>query len=519
MRADSAATVRPYPYPSLFLHPLPPGLCEHPYAPPPFLLAAPPPTPTAAGCDGQVSGSGPKPNYRDMFALNGGATEMVTVLEGECGLAVISPRGGSVRPRGVYLMSPDATSCIIVACRVGLHPLLRQRLLVAIEGDAVSEDAALARRCCETFTAAMGHFNQVDGVAQALYDMLWEAALPAWFHAALYDVDEACTCGGGGGGGAWRAAKDLLARLHRVARTTAAAFARASEPTLLTEWFVVGGIRSREHTVPILSGVFGTFFAEDGVLSGATCPRDGRHHVLKPSLDLSEILGGNNGMTEEETDGAPVLFEHRLREDGVCFWSLSTVLRPWVLGRAGELYSCAACWGLLLDVGGGGCWPVMVQPGTRKYTLAALRHLLHPPGYSWLCPLEREGVLRVSRRVATTCAAVYFGLNDTSAVCDTSYISLLNYVELFLERREADVGAGSETVCSPAPVLIRRAEWMQMEKGGLPDDIPDRFFLQFSTTPHCEPPDFVAVVRQQFTDMAEFSVEDVFEKGMIGILV
>ncbi|EKF30317.1 hypothetical protein MOQ_005874 [Trypanosoma cruzi marinkellei] len=516
VKADEARMARTFPYPSLFLHPLPLEMSEHPDTPSPRLLA----TETAAPVGGDSNTEdAPRREYREMFALNGGASEMVTVLQGECGLAVVSPRSRSTGSRSVYLLSPDATSCTIVACRVGLHSHLRERLMAAAGEMTDSEDGALAWRCCKTFTAAMGHFDYAQGVVEALYEMLWESALPAWFHAALRDGDGAV-----GESGEVGAALGLLERLRRIAQTTTTTTTATTTtgssdfdtPMLVAEWFVVGGVRSREKTLPVLNVVLRTLFAaeeqEDG---GANLP-GGKRSVLKPSFHLSEVL---NGKENDGVNADLMRIEHRLREDGVCFWSLNTVLRQWSMGRAGELYSCPASLGLLVDVGGGCCWPATVQPGTRNYPLAALRHVLMQPGYRWTCPLEREGTLRVRRGAATARAASYFGLQPVSPTESVCSVTLAAYVAAFLHRCEDGGGTEEERASVPLPILVRRGVWEKMENIRMLDDLPDSFFLMTSTTPHCEPSDFAALGRQRLGAMSEFCVDDVFAAGTVGILV
>ncbi|RNE96261.1 hypothetical protein TraAM80_09887 [Trypanosoma rangeli] len=511
VRADAARTVREFPYPSLFLHPLPLNMREHPDAPPPFLLAQPTVAADGDADNGDVGGA-PRGGHRAMLVLNGGAPAVVTVLQGECGLAVVAPRIGSTDSQGVYLLSPDATSCTIVACRVGLHPQLRQKVMAAAGEATESGDGAFAWRCCKTFTAAMGHFDSARGVAEALYEMLWETALPAWFHAALHNG------GGTGGGGVVGAAADLVERLHRLSQTAAAtdaAPAGLDAPVLVAEWFVVGGVRSRKHTLPILATVLGALLAaEETDGGGAVLPRGGRC-ILRPSFRLSDVLGGES---KEGVGATSVRLAHRLREDGVCFWSLITVLRPWAGGRAGDLYSCPASWGLLVDVGGGGCWPATVQPGTRCYPLAALRHALVRSGFHWTCPLQREGTLRVRRVAATARATTYFGLKLTPPAESACNVSLATYVALFLHRREDAEAAEAECAAAPLPVLVRRGKWERLENVGVLDDVPDSVFLLCSTTPHCEPPDFAAIGRQRLSVMSEFSVADVFVEDAVGIL-
>ncbi|KAH9601470.1 hypothetical protein LSM04_002379 [Trypanosoma melophagium] len=510
VKADTTGTVRAYPYPSLFLNPLPPDLCEYPSTPPSFLMVSSVPVPTKVQTS---NGDSTGRRYRNMFALNGGAPGMVTVLQGECGLAVVSPHSPSVRSSVAYLMSPDATSCTIVACRVGLHPQLREAIMATAAGDA-----ALLYRCCDTFTASMAHFDNMEGLVPVLHEMLWEAALPAWFHAVLRDDGSM-----GAEGDAVRAAEDLMTQLCCIAQTTVSATdSDAATPTLYVEWFVVGGIRSKNHTVPVLSAIFGAFFAKETDESSAfRSPRGQRHdpaqdHLLKSFFYLSEVLGVDDSAGVR---GAPVRLEHRLREDGSCFWSLNTVLRPWEFGRAGALYSCPACWGILLDVGIGGCWPVMVEPGTRKYPLTALRHTLVQRGYRWMCPLEREGRLRVCQGTSTAHAAKYFGLGMDSSVSERLSCTLSSYVDMFLQRCGVDAIAGDVASLKPAPVLVRRCVWERQDSDNDLDLVPDKIFLGTSTTPHCEPPDYASIMRWVFTVMAKLGSEEVFVEETAGILL
>ncbi|ORC85438.1 uncharacterized protein TM35_000351820, partial [Trypanosoma theileri] len=273
---------------------------------------------------------------------------------------------------------------------------------------------------------------------------------------------------------------------------------------------------------PVLSAIFGAFFAKEREKSDASCSPCGRRHdpaqdhLLKPVFYLSEVLGVDGSALER---GNPVHIEHCLREDGSCFWSFNTVLRPWELGRPGALYSCAACWGLLLDVGGGGCWPVMVKPGMRKYPLAALRHTLVQRGYRWTCPLEREGGLRVCFGTSSSQAARYFGVATDSVLSECLVLSLSGYVDMFLERYETDAASEDGASLRSAPVLIRRGVWKRQVLDENLHLIPDDFFLRFSTTPHCEPPDFVAIMRWVLAVMAELGPEEVFIEDAAGILL
>lgn len=199
-------------------------------------------------------------------------------------------------------------------------------------------------------------------------------------------------------------------------------------------------MRSRKHTLPVLTAIFGALFSAEGDVGSEGCSSSRRRRcILRPSFSLSEVFGEKGGRCE--LDGASVRLEHRLREDGICFWSLNTVLRQWALGRPGESYSCPASLGLLIDVASGGCWPATVCPGTRTYPLAALRYVTMQPGYRWTCPLEREGALRVHRGAVTARATAYFGLRATPPTEGDTDISLAAYVALFLQRREHDLEA------------------------------------------------------------------------------
>lgn len=495
-----------FPRPSLFLHPLPDKLSEYPTEPPQFLLDSEPlgqaqlrkvrETPGPSGCTEQ-----PQPQcFQNTFWINGGAPDVMTVLQSECGLSIFSPNPKVRNHRRSYIMSPDATSCVIVACRVGLNPAFRCKVMSAMQHTAPDEVGSITR-CCETFTAAMCHFDKSRGMEVQLYNALWEVALPAWFYAAASDESDEVL----------DSAERTISSLYRFGGLQNVDSDESAVPPLfLVEWFVVGGVYGSDDSTSILYTLFTAFFGSE---EAGNC-------LLMPSFCLWDVLANSSHSTGRKLMTKPIQVAHRLREDGLCFWSFNTVPRPWHLGKEGVLYFCTISWGLLIDVGGGGCWPVAVKPQTRDYPLAALRHSLISASYRWTCPLRSEGLLTVSSGPLTDRVAAYLSVKAATDEGCCKAISLLEYVALFMRRRfEDDSDGGVVQGRCHCPILVRRCRWEKLNPSVTIRLLSDDNLLQFSTTPYCEPPDFSAIMRVSFDFRVKFGPEDVFSSDVSGILM
>ncbi|KAH8604110.1 hypothetical protein ERJ75_001752300 [Trypanosoma vivax] len=500
-RLDEAQMERLFPYPSLFLYPLPPEVTEHPQAPPAHLLAG----------GGAVATNDTGSQYREMFVLDGEAPEIMTTVQGECCLSVYSPAPTQANHGGVYLMGIDATSCVNVACRVGLHPSLRRELRAASMQHNASEEVEAARHCCDTFTAAMAHFDTAEGLAVVLHSMLWEVALPAWFHSATHGsrCAQSNEC-------VFTQSHHIVSILQRLAYPAEEnAVNEKRSPLLQVEWFIVGGVRCEKYTAPILTALFSTFFSPEGD-PGSEVP----FHVLRSTFILSELLRCEPIAHADAGAEPSLLLDHRLREDCVCFWSLNTVLRPWELSRDAQLFACCASWGMLLDVGTGGAWPATVCPGTRHYHAATLRHALVGSRYRYMCPLQCEGTLTVTNGPSTHRALAHCGGARALFPCNQLCINLLQFVDIFIESTgtESAVDTRHRQRRCP-PILVRRGEWSWNVAFDSLLQSPDMFLLFTSTTPHCEPPDYTSVQQLAIKFRGDFSPDYVFTENTTGILL
>ncbi|TPP51467.1 hypothetical protein CGC21_2675 [Leishmania donovani] len=315
------------------------------------------------------------------------------------------------------LFSPDATSCALVACRVALHEGWQSLIarsaaaataVVDVSPQATGTVAGASRflsACGRTASAAMAHLDREEGVAEMLRQLVWESAVPAVLHAVHQhyatcvtaasvrgsheDSDDTASCTA-----AVMVLKDTLARLWCAVAPPANPASTPPPPLLQVDWYVVGAIRMHNSAAPVLANVFRQFFAASPVPT-PTIP-----HLLAEEVHLNTSHPQITSSTTATTS-CTLNVAHRLREDGLCFWSFNTTFQPWCVEPDGRrLYAYPITWGLLLSVATGHSWPATVHPGTRAYPLREIRSLSVENGYQWVTPLSSDA-LYGTRRAST----------------------------------------------------------------------------------------------------------------------
>lgn len=542
------------------------------------------------------------------------------VLQAEIGLVVAAtPPESSALVEAPFLLSPDATSCVLVACRVTLHPALHDAV-AAIEAkgnlhtlftDSCSAAARLGllRAALQTATACLVHLDRPESVEDVLREMVWDSAVPAFAHAMHHHCDRHVATDISGAASpvaAMRllneAAQAVWRAFTSVSATTAsppssspgdsshAGRAKADgaslPPVLHVDWYVVGGIRMKKCAGPVLEAVFRAFFPR---------ARDSQADLLREKVELHTLLRPRP--LPPHTESVPpeeakltLRVAHRLREDGQCFWSFNTTFQPWCVDpNAKRRYAYPVTWGLLLSVATGHCWPATVQPGTRMVPLSEVRHAATQFGYRWISPLESDArgarhgghvaddglavvcdtvpsptvAQRVNKLASTVAPALRlwsefqalpppYPTDAAPTAAHTSSLTLASYVRTMLDRQRAwweRRGSAASTSASSAPlrrvlplflsvhqrrrrVAANAVDGASDEKGEairwarLPMEVvagvlaqPKENFLNSSTTPHCEPPDFCEQMRNVLLWRTSVGSEDVFVEGTDGLYI
>ncbi|KPI82773.1 hypothetical protein ABL78_8215 [Leptomonas seymouri] len=584
------------------------------------------------------------------FASPASLQEMVqVVLQAEAALVVAAPPPPTTTPQDVderpvgmspteasvteeaqmapFLLSPDATSCVLVACRVQLHPSIqrlveameRQRMLSTLRSTFSSDDGAclmFLRACLRTATACMIHLDGTAGVTEALQQMVWGSAVPAFIHAVHRHCCQSHASSAASPADALRLLQETLNAVYRAVKsapaheTEAAGLSLQDPGSLLhVEWYVVGGVRITKHAAPVLEAVFHVFFPRRPPPSASASPTSPASSVLlKEEVELHSLLGLSPGPQEPLT----LRIAHRLREGGQCFWSFNTTFQPWCVDpNANQRYAYPMTWGLLLSVATGHCWPATVQQGTRMIPMCEVRQIAAGFGYRWITPLvsdatekrasdkpvehreQRTGpdnygredgdraaglivmrnavpsqtVMQRMNKLASTVPPeqrlwsafrVYSAFSKESPVSEDDdppsssrmSLSLASYVRTLIDRQEAwwarrTSAPTAEAAIHPSPpqrtlpLLIRgrcaansadsdddRSKgrvtcWERLQFDAVKDALaqPKVSFLGSSTTPHCEPPDFCDLMRNQLLWRASVSSADVFVDGTDGLYI
>ncbi|KAG5511642.1 hypothetical protein JKF63_07239 [Porcisia hertigi] len=555
------------------------------------------------------------------------------------------------------LFSADATSCVMVACRVTLHEKWQPLIAAATATAAALSKAAVpdvARpaalrsgagmhrflsACGRTASAAMAHLDREDGVKEMLHQLVWDSAVPAYLHAVHQHYAswlDTTTCVGEGNdqrNDTASCAKAVMALKSALTRLLVA-YAQPTDPTpahcplplLHVDWYVVGSIQMRKSSAPVLEKVFQQFFAASRASTPST------PHVLAEEVCLNSLLTPPTSSETAPPTPCTLNVTHRLREDGVCFWSFNTAFQPWSLeSDSSRHYPYPMTWGLLLSVATGHSWPATVHPNTRVYPLPEIRGLSTEEGYRWVTPLvsdargdarpssaevSRPGGLQlvtnavasstVARRAKKSAASVSPSLRLWSPldVCDTpssgaepvysaasrknvtannskpvtTTVTLASYVQTVLTRQDtwwtrvrrcqttvpvSDDSLSIHVLTTPllphkrvlplilrrrtplAPPLLAPSKNKQDHKEKKIDnqhDDDDRTtlvhwsgiserrarmllsrsketLLNWSTTPHCEPPDFCDHARDQLLWRSRVRPAHVFVKGTDGLYI
>lgn len=333
-----------------------------------------------------------------------------------------------------FLLSPDATSCVLVACRVTLlpalqdllsHPAAEQHALSTLQSafprDAMARSRFL-RACVRTATAGMVHLDRSHGVASTLRAMVWDSAVPAYVHAvhrhyellfpgAHKEAIGPTAKGEGERKGPASALQFLQETLRAVCSAScfteklrsdigmvpsqeSSLLSSGALPVLHVDWYVVGGIRMKEYAEPVLKRVFRAFFPPPPPPASAPPSPNSTppSALLQEEFELDSLLCTSSAACATSQETADTLrVVHRLREDGQCFWSFNTTFQSWCVDENGQQrYAYPMTWGLLLSVATGHCWPAAVQPGTRMIPLREVRNFATVFGYRWITPRESD---------------------------------------------------------------------------------------------------------------------------------
>lgn len=501
------------------------------------------------------------------------ANRVVTVLQAEVGLAIAVDYTASSHDQrdrtenDVFLMSTDATSCVLLACRVSLHPRWRE----AAVGPSPEREAAQSplspkerflSQVLSTHTAAMAHLDRTDGIEAVLRQLVWEGAVPAWLHTVgqlfAHTYGGACQPSSS-------AVSDVAAAVDELRRCLGGGCDHAepcqAAPLLQVEWYIVGGIREKKNTAPMLTKVFQAFFPFQGGEEEEEEEEKAEEEepLLATDLPLSTLIAAE----KEDAAGALVVtLAHRLREDALCVWAFNTCLRSWARDHNPKnLYAFPVCYGLLLNVSSGVSWPCQMQPGRRACTLGCVRPLFSSK-YHAIFPLEHEkheeekedyskgpsassSLLEVYRQLIQVGEALSQRwaqghaterLAEASAAAAQSYpltlslfvaecLSVLRHQQQQQQQQQPslsstttttnDVGVAAETITFPFFFRTRLPDlWRRSYRA--PDaipltDLPEDAFLSCSTTPHCEPADFCELTRQNYLCMTVVGPRDVYE--------
>eukprot|EP00758_Cryptobia_borreli_P002457 Tbor_TRINITY_DN3044_c0_g1::TRINITY_DN3044_c0_g1_i1::g.17414::m.17414 len=203
----------------------------------------------------------------------------------------------------IYIASPDATTCLIVAARATL-----------VFAHHLREDVSLS---CTGMIHLDTHGEQLKTGMHSFY---FQSLLP-------------------------------LLRATAEKSENYSAITTTESSSLTVEWYIVGGIANEEHTLPIVSDLFSDFFVT------ISAPEGRKAHAI-------HCLGSELSKTSNFS------VTHKLRSDGVCFWTLNTYF---VSCDGYQMVPMSIVRGLRINVVNGACSPFEFRRGHRSYPLKAAR--------------------------------------------------------------------------------------------------------------------------------------------------
>ena len=278
----------------------------------------------------------------------------------------------------LYIMSSDATSCLIVAARGVLKG--------TVNGAEKSVSAT-----------AMGHFDvSGEDLSEGMFNMYFRSLLPALRVMADGSID-----------------MDEMAIIKGQAVPPP-----ISAAELHVEWYIVGGMVDDTFSLPCIADLFSHSLTAlwDGSSEGAM-------------EDQRENIFGARAKDRKFT------VTHSLRPDGVCFWTDNTIFKK-SDDNSGELPHCITN-GLRINVHTGECHPCWTRYGTRKHPLANVRKLRFLSGYppSPLHPLadtlDAGENTEAYRRVSHDASGV-----ESSETLQITFLTHLQAVVKAIQRKE-----------------------------------------------------------------------------------
>lgn len=295
------------------------------------------------------------------------------VRQGEFGIIPAVP--SATVPQ--YIMSTDATTCMLVAARGTLK---------ATVGDAQKVVSA----------TALGHFDtEGEDLSEGVFNMYFRSLLPALRVLADGSID-----------------LDEIAIIKGEATVPSISAAELS-----VEWYLVGGMVDEKHSLPIIADLFSHSLNAlwDSTSDGAL--EDQRENIF--------------GATAEDR---PFTVSHSLRPDGVCFWEQNTTMKKTCCG--GEATACIAN-GLRINANTGECHPCWTKVGTRNHPLASIRNLKFLSGFppSPLHPLAETLSAGENNESYRKVAPTSTGVGET--VGETVQITFLTHLQSVVKCMQA----------------------------------------------------------------------------------
>lgn len=440
------------------------------------------------------------PSSSTSFQRSGDDKSILFVHQGEYGFLVSNSNNNddaSHRNEDKVLPSPkawiasvDATSCVVVGIRCH-HP-------------GRGEEAV-----------GMTHLDIAGlGAIEVLRELLHDMVLPALLLLSLRKSDEEKQEEGSSG----------VQHHHNVSTTK-------KVHVVEVEWFIVGGMRDRKYALPMLSDL--SYFLTHELQSSYDV------RVVPTSNEEDASAAGEKTSFDAEIQRVPVLLTHVLRLDGVCVWDMNTAEQT---SRNGHDTLDRCCvWGMQIALGAHGlCLPCHVAPESRRAPADSLRDILCGD-YRRLSPSMADDaaveVYRVQPAEPSAARMISWPAN-TSPHCVGAAADMLlqtsstpvvrpglSFFYAFVTKC-IEVVASSNTIEPPhlyLPFMIEVGAWGQPRRI-LPRELgkmDDKELLQWSTTPHCEPPDFALYLRRKMILQTLLRAHSVFgsEAGTIGPLV